>query len=170
MEAGRFVVLRKARRLVVAGSLLGGGKVRGSFAQMAPGKSDQICSDLLGRRSSRKLNAIFFACLERERANDFLVSESKKHPEVQGLVCTAPVIDLGPHAICNLSAQTSKQADRTRTILDVLLIQDKTHLQTFVKAGAGNIQFALLRTSRLVRYDDLSSRLSLASDLSLTTT
>jgi hypothetical protein len=48
----------------------------------------------------------------------FLVSESKKHPEVQGSVCTAPVIDLGPHAICNLSAQTSKQANKTRTILD----------------------------------------------------
>jgi hypothetical protein len=71
MEAGRFVVLRKARRLVVAGSLLGGGKVRRSFAQMKPGNSDQVCSDLLGRRSSPRLSAKFFACLKRERANDF---------------------------------------------------------------------------------------------------
>jgi hypothetical protein len=72
MEAGEFVVMRKARRFVVARSLLGGGKVRVSFAQMKPGKSDQICSDLLDHRSSRRLNAkFFFACLERERANDF---------------------------------------------------------------------------------------------------
>jgi hypothetical protein len=91
----------------------------------------------------------------------FLVSESKKHPEVQGLVCTAPVIDLGPHAICNLSAQTSKQANnsKTCTILDINLIQDKNHPQTSVKAKAGGLQVILPRVSRLVGYDDRSSQL-----------
>jgi hypothetical protein len=162
MEAGEFVVMRKARRFVVAGSLLGGGKVRVSFAQMKPGKSDQICSDLLDHRSSRRLNAKFFLLAWREKEQMiFLVSESKKHPEVQGLVCTAPVIDLGPHAICNLSAQTSKQANnsKTCTILDINLIQDKNHPQTSVKAKAGGLQVILPRVSRLVGYDDRSSQL-----------
>jgi hypothetical protein len=51
MEADGLVVLRKARRLVVAESLLGGGKVRGSFAQMQSGKCDQLSFDPSGRKS-----------------------------------------------------------------------------------------------------------------------
>jgi hypothetical protein len=68
MEAGRFVALRKARRLVVAGSLLGGGKVCESFAQMETGKINQVCSDLLGCRSGRRLNAKFFRLLGESKS------------------------------------------------------------------------------------------------------
>jgi hypothetical protein len=108
--------------------------------------------------------------LERERANDFPGVGVKETSRGSRLGLHSPVIDLGPHAICNLSAQTSNQADKTRIILDINPIQDRTHLQTLVQVEAVGMQFVLLRTSRLVRYDDLSSQLSLGSDLSLTTT
>jgi hypothetical protein len=67
----------------------------------------------------------------------FVVSKLKKHPEVQGLVCTSPVIDLGPHAICNLTAQTSQKASNPHMILVIRSIPDKSHLWSFVKAKAG---------------------------------